>query len=496
MLILLPYLTLTLTSVIVSEYFPEIYNATDEFLGQRSVLDARFSDIYYPPTLPTFCSSKEFASNSTRGELFVMPGEAPSNFCTWSPYRKPGLFNQFMLESVMLRSWVKSTWTPASGADVVVVPSYLHHYVWTFQATKRWDDIMTVCSDKDKLREYWRTVQAKYHKPEEGYMPWIITHYSYAWDAWNRYFLLTLAEQPKQFVERVIIMSLDGSNLPLNTKIAMHRLCPKASPTLLSLPYTTGVLRTADWMKPDARSHYAGASKIRPFHILFDGTWKNMRRYSSIRKWIRRVGKSMHDSHQTRQAKFRTLLVPKIEFPDRVRQNYIISHYRLWEVAVNSDFCLEPDGDTPTRSHLFVAVQAGCIPVIFDHASDGNYSATLPTEWPFRFTEEPYRLDYTKFAMVYDSNKVLSGEIDVFKELIDMPTKQPERFASLRRELVKASKWLTYTFPEVMAGNKEKADTRMKLFDPDYDPDACPIPGVCDTFSAMQGALSAVVVPL
>merc|ERR1712196_608686 len=34
--------------------------------------------------------------------------------------------------------------------------------------------------------------------------------------------------------------------------------------------------------------------------------------------------------------------------------------------AVNSDFCLEPPGDTPTRSHFYVAILSGCIPVIFD----------------------------------------------------------------------------------------------------------------------------------
>lgn len=35
--------------------------------------------------------------------------------------------------------------------------------------------------------------------------------------------------------------------------------------------------------------------------------------------------------------------------------------------AVNSEFCLEPSGDTPTRSHLYLAVLCGCIPVIFDY---------------------------------------------------------------------------------------------------------------------------------
>ena len=37
--------------------------------------------------------------------------------------------------------------------------------------------------------------------------------------------------------------------------------------------------------------------------------------------------------------------------------------------AANADFCLEPSGDTPTRSHLYLSVLHGCIPVIFDYVS-------------------------------------------------------------------------------------------------------------------------------
>lgn len=47
-----------------------------------------------------------------------------------------------------------------------------------------------------------------------------------------------------------------------------------------------------------------------------------------------------------------------------------------YTAALNSDFCLEPTGDTPTRSHFYLAVMLGCIPVIFDydkgHLYDGN----------------------------------------------------------------------------------------------------------------------------
>ena len=42
------------------------------------------------------------------------------------------------------------------------------------------------------------------------------------------------------------------------------------------------------------------------------------------------------------------------------------THAHIYKQVVNTDFCLEPSGDTPTRSHFYLAVLAGCIPVIFD----------------------------------------------------------------------------------------------------------------------------------
>ena len=85
----------------------------------------------------------------------------------------------------------------------------------------------------------------------------------------NRHFLNMLMEQPKGFVEKVIIFA-DGPNLSLKQKLP-YSVCPKATPTLLALPYTTGVLRTVDWTQ--STSAYE-SNRVRPFHILFDGMWR------------------------------------------------------------------------------------------------------------------------------------------------------------------------------------------------------------------------------
>lgn len=489
-------------SVEVADFLSLFRNESDPYIDQRSVYTSKFSDIYYPPESPTFCAGAGYYDNQ-----FIKEGDAPHEFCTWSPYKKAGLFNQFLAEFVMLRSWTKSIWTPSSGADVVVIPSYLHHYIWKYRDTKMWDILKQAAWNKESIGLYWKELMAKYYHPERKYTPWIVIHYGYAWDAWNRHFLYSLVDQPNGFVERVIILSLDGSNLSLKQKLHIHSVSPKATPTLLALPYTTGVLRTVDWSK--STSSY-DSNRVRPFHILFDGLWQNLRRQSSVRAWIKKQGQQHREDMHLRIAKKRTLLAPKVDYPDRAKQNTRIREYKLWDLAVNTDFCFEPDGDTPTRSHFYVAVQAGCIPVLFDHAGGGNFSATLKTDWPFRTTASPYQLEYEKFSVVYDAREVVGGRVDVFKELMEMPTTQPERFQALRRELVVASKWLTYTFPEVLelssdsqwdsggggSGGGEglvgwREFTRDRTVS--QRKGACPVPGVCDAFTAIQGVLDTII---
>ena len=69
---------------------------------------------------------------------------------------------------------------------------------------------------------------------------------------------------------------------------------------------------------------------------------------------------------------------------------YLLHHEqeRLWELPAHSAFCLEPPGDTLTRSHFFVAMMTGCIPIIFD-GGDGSslYDSHSPTYWPWRLFE-------------------------------------------------------------------------------------------------------------
>ena len=202
----------------------------------------------------------------------------------------------------------------------------------------------------------------------------------------------------------------------------------------MAMPYPTGILRPIDFTKNTSRYD---ASRIRPLHVSFEGMFRNIRRLSRVRSWIYKEAYAIQTKFEVRRGTHRALAVLNTDFKNKDRQNAILKNFRVWEVVANSNFCLEPDGDTPTRSHLFVAVQAGCIPVLFDHSSDTYYSGERATEWPFCFAPEPYRLNYEEFCVVYDANEVSKGKVDVFTELVEMPSKDPARFARLRKGLVR-----------------------------------------------------------
>ena len=84
----------------------------------------------------------------------------------------------------------------------------------------------------------------------------------------------------------------------------------------------------------------------------------------------------------------------------------------------NADFCLEPPGDTPTRSHFYYAIAQGCLPVIFE-PSDLRYPymgsaqdlRSLSVDWAWR---EP--LDIPSFAVVVTDRNVSA----VFERLLTM----------------------------------------------------------------------------
>ncbi|KAL2899064.1 Xyloglucan-specific galacturonosyltransferase 1 [Bienertia sinuspersici] len=82
------------------------------------------------------------------------------------------------------------------------------------------------------------------------------------------------------------------------------------------------------------------------------------------------------------------------------------------ELFVESEFCLQPDGDSPTRKSLFDSLVAGCIPVVFD-------PFTAHYQYPWHLPE-----DHTKYSVFIDQEEVRMSEVNVVEKLVKIPFKQ------------------------------------------------------------------------
>jgi len=130
---------------------------------------------------------------------------------------------------------------------------------------------------------------------------------------------------------------------------------------------------------------------------------------------------------------------------------------RLWALAINSIFCLEPPGDTLTRSHFFVAVASGCIPIIFD-GGDGSplYSNHSITFWPWRLTNtqgherksmyaRKIGLDYTSFTVSFNTSDFFVRGQRLLQDVLVLPEKDPGRLRTLQQGVDSAAPAMLYT---------------------------------------------------
>ena len=151
-----------LCTVTIQDFFSDFRNASDRFIEQRSVFTSQMTDLYYPEAIPCYC-----AGAGGHSDRFVLKGEAPEGFCTWSPYRWPGLFNQYLMEYIMLRKWNKSKdWKPRLAqmwwwCRVICITTCGNIL------TKDWGRVTKVCAQTDGLRSYWSKIVDKYYNPKE-----------------------------------------------------------------------------------------------------------------------------------------------------------------------------------------------------------------------------------------------------------------------------------------------------------------------------------------
>ncbi|CAO2819896.1 unnamed protein product [Amaranthus hypochondriacus] len=82
------------------------------------------------------------------------------------------------------------------------------------------------------------------------------------------------------------------------------------------------------------------------------------------------------------------------------------------KLLMESEFCLQPPGDSPTRKSVFDSLIAGCIPVIFD-------PFTAYYQYPWHLPE-----DYTKYSVFIDQEQVKASEVNVIEHLVKIPLKE------------------------------------------------------------------------
>ncbi|KAM7277541.1 hypothetical protein ACFE04_004675 [Oxalis oulophora] len=91
------------------------------------------------------------------------------------------------------------------------------------------------------------------------------------------------------------------------------------------------------------------------------------------------------------------------------------------ELFTESEFCLQPPGDSPTRKSVFDSLISGCIPVIFD-----PYTAYY--QYPWHLPE-----DHSKYSVFIDKEELRKTKMNVIERLKKIPAKERE---NMRRYIV------------------------------------------------------------
>ncbi|OWM72033.1 hypothetical protein CDL15_Pgr017916 [Punica granatum] len=88
------------------------------------------------------------------------------------------------------------------------------------------------------------------------------------------------------------------------------------------------------------------------------------------------------------------------------------------ETFMESEFCLQPQGDSPTRKSLFDSLVSGCIPVLFD-------PFTAYYQYPWHLPEEP-----EKYSVFIDHNEVRKSRVNVMERLMKISRQEREDMRS------------------------------------------------------------------
>ena len=74
-----------------------------------------------------------------------------------------------------------------------------------------------------------------------------------------------------------------------------------------------------------------------------------------------------------------------------------------------------------------------------------QYFPYQETHWAWRYAPHPrFRLNYSTFTVTYNAQDILRNRTNILEELYSMPSREPERFRSLRLGVSRAAKRMHY----------------------------------------------------
>ena len=338
-------------------------------------------------------------------------------------------------------------------------------------------------------------------------VPLVVVHHAFVWDQpMFLNVLWALLEQPRAFVDRVVVACVE-SNMKLPAfGLGPRRLAPgwrdgaapelrargalsgvtlggsssngpalstaptamePGRPLVVTLPYPTGLgVAAQPAFAPPALAHpehgpahgAVGGGydpwRPRPIAVLMDASLARTGGGGQApRNWVRALLRGKLEERGATCAKDLCGLCaggPCSVWP-------LVGGARvptLWEALVSSTFCVEPAGDTVTRSHFYLAVLSGCVPVVLDGGLE-DFDPRVPAWWAWRADDEggavggadagvadagPF-LRYSDFAVVLNASAVRDGTVDIVEHLLGM---SQAALLALRRGLDRAAPAMRY----------------------------------------------------
>lgn len=177
-----------------------------------------------------------------------------------------------------------------------------------------------------------------------------------------------------------------------------------------------------------SRNHYLDTTSRSVFILLAAGSRRsNQYRNLIMDQFREKTHLSYAEYTATKQRRSEFPMVMYITWECDQRAKYSTVQWMLQSV-----FCLQPPGDSPTRKSFYDSLLSGCVPVLFP------YSGQQPV-WAFQD-----QLNFTEFTVTIPYKYMHSKNNSFYQYLAKLPVQQVE---SLQREGQRVAHWFQYSIP-------------------------------------------------